>query len=58
MIQMKKVFLLLLLICTLTAQAQTYWEKNDDGVYIMKYHSKKMDVDNIYVNDGQFIISI
>ena len=37
--------------------SDTYWEKNDDGVYIMKYHSKKMDVDNIYVNDGQFIFS-
>ena len=34
-----------------------YWEKNDDGVYIMKYHSKKMDLDNLYINDGQLIFS-
>jgi len=24
---------------------------------VLKYHSKKMDVDNLYVNDGQFIFS-
>ena len=40
-----------------TGGSDIYWEKNDDGVYVMKYHSKKMDVDNLYINDGQFIFS-
>ena len=40
-----------------TGGSDIYWEKNDDGVYVMKYHSKKMDIDNLYINDGQFIFS-
>lgn len=40
-----------------TGGSDIYWEKNDDGVYVMKYHSKKMDVDNLYINGGQFIFS-
>lgn len=38
--------------------SDTYWEKDEEqGIYVLKYHSKKMDVDNVYVNDGQLIFS-
>lgn len=37
--------------------SDTYWEKSDDGIYLLKYHSKKMDVDNLYINDGQLTFS-
>ncbi|MBO4840576.1 MAG: hypothetical protein J5524_05705 [Bacteroidaceae bacterium] len=40
-----------------TGGGDTYFERNEDGVYVLKYHSKKMDVDNLYVNDGQLIFS-
>lgn len=40
-----------------TGGSDIYWERDENGKSVLKYHSKKMDVDNLYVNDGQFIFS-
>lgn len=37
--------------------SSTYWQKNEDGTYTLKYHSKNMEVDNLYIDDGQLTFS-
>lgn len=34
-----------------------YWAPNEDGMLVMKYHSKSMELSNIFVKDGTFVFS-
>jgi len=40
-----------------SAGDDTYWEPNEDGKMVLKYHSKSMELENIYVNSGSFTFS-
>ncbi len=35
----------------------TYWAPNEDGILVLKYHSKSMELSNIFVKDGSFVFS-
>ena len=38
--------------------ADTYWEYDEEErIYVLKYHSKKMDAADMFVKDGQLIFS-